>query len=315
MDQPGGHAETRERQGSYRINAAVGEKMPSTNLRAIAALINRSSGSCGGDCEERLRAILAEAGVAPVEIASVAGGEVDAALGRMRALKPDVLVVLGGDGTIRAAAETCGKAGIALIPLPGGTMNMLPKAIYGARDWEQALRDTLAAPVLKPVGGGEVEGLRFFCAGIFGSPALWAEVREAARANRALDVLRKARDAFRRRFSRKVGYRFGPKLAGKAETVAVLCPLISASLSSQARVLEAAALDLQSSIDAFRLAVNALFADWRSDEKVTTASTATVELSSPTKIPAILDGEIVTLPRRTRVRYVERCFDALAPEA
>ncbi len=290
--------------------------MPSLDLGAsrIAALINLSSGSCGADCEERLRAVLAEAGLAPADVTCVEGREVDGALRRIADSKPDVLVVLGGDGTIRAAAERCGKAGIALIPLPGGTMNMLPKAIYGARDWRQALADTLAAPVLKPVGGGEVGGNRFFCAGIFGSPALWAEVREAARANRALDMIRKARDAFRRRFSRKVGYRFGPELAGEAETVAVLCPLISASLPSQARALEAAALDLQSSIDAFRLAVNALFADWRQDEKVTAAPTTTVELSSRTKIPAILDGELVTLPRRVRVRYVERCFDALAPE-
>lgn len=279
----------------------------------IAALINRSSGSCDATCEETMRAILSGAGVTPAELACVDGHEVEAALGRVLASKPDVLIVLGGDGTIRAAAQRCGKAGIALIPLPGGTMNMLPKAIYGARDWKQALTDTLATPVLKPVGGGEVGDLRFFCAGIFGSPALWAEVREAARANRALEVFRKARDAFRRRFSRKVGYRFGPRLAGEAETVAVLCPLISASLSADAGTLEAAALDLRSSADAFRLAVNALFADWRSDEKVTTAPVSTVELSSRTKIPAILDGEIVTLPRRAQVRYVARCFDALAP--
>lgn len=293
--------------------------MPSLDLGAsrIAALINLSSGSCGVDCEERLRAVLAGASLAPADVACVQGHDVDAALHRIADSGPDVLIVLGGDGTIRAAAERCGKAGIALVPLPGGTMNMLPKAIYGARDWPQALADTLAAPMLKPVGGGEVEGNSFFCAGIFGSPALWAEVREAARANRALDMIRKARDAFRRRFSRKVGYRFGagpgPGLSGEAETVAVLCPLISASLPSQARALEAAALDLQSSIDAFRLAVNALFADWRRDDKVTAAPATTVELCSRTKIPAILDGELVTLPRRCKVRYVERCFDALAP--
>lgn len=289
--------------------------MPSLDLHVlrIAALINRSSGSCGEACEDVLRGILAETAVTPVEIASVEGREVDAALRRIVASAPDVLIVLGGDGTIRAAAEVCGKAKIALIPLPGGTMNMLPKAIYGERTWQQALADTLAAPALRPVGGGEVEGHRFFCAGIFGSPALWAEVREAARARSVLGVLRKSRDAFRRRFSRTVRYRFGTSLAGEAEAVAVLCPLISASLSSQARALEAAALDLQSSVDAFRLAVNALFADWRNDASVCTAPAAAIALSSRAAIPAILDGEIVTLQRRARIRYVEHCFDAIVP--
>jgi len=289
--------------------------MPPLDIHSlrIAALINRSSGSSGESCEHVLRAILSDAVVMPEEIACVEGHEVNAALDRIVALKPDVVVILGGDGTIRAAAETCGRAGIALIPLPGGTMNMLPKAIYGERNWQQALRDTLAAPVLKPVGGGEVDGRRFFCAGIFGSPALWAEVREAARANRVLDAVHKARDAFRRRFSRKVRYRFGPSSAGEAETVVVLCPLVSASLPSHSDVLEAAALDLESSVEAFRLAVNALFAGWRNDPSVSSAPTSKIELSARTKIPAILDGEIVTLPRRAEVRYVERCFDALAP--
>lgn len=279
----------------------------------IAALINRSSGSCDETCQQAVRAALSDAAVVAVQIECVEGHQVNAALSRMVNLKPDVLIILGGDGTIRAAAETCGRAGIALIPLPGGTMNMLPKAIYGDRSWEQALRDTLVAPVLKPIGGGEVDGHRFFCAGIFGSPALWAEVREAARANRLFDVFRKARDAFRRRFSRKIGYRFGPSLAGNAEAVVILCPLISASLPSHTDKLEAAALDLKSSIEAFRLALNSLFAGWRNDASVSRAPAAKVALSSRTKIPAILDGEIVTLPRRTEVRYLERCFDALAP--
>src|ERR1700743_1402107 len=151
--------------------------MPSPDLKAlrVAVLINRSSGSCGADCEDRLRAILGRAAIAPFEIANVEGGAVDAALGRLLASDPKVLIVLGGDGTIRAAAEKCGKAGVTLIPLPGGTMNMLPKAIYGERDWERALSDTLAGPALKTIGGGEVDGRRFFCAGIFGPPALWAE--------------------------------------------------------------------------------------------------------------------------------------------
>ena len=289
--------------------------MPALDIHAlrIAALINRSSGSCDETCEAKVRAILRDAAVTPQEIGSVEGHDVNAALSRMVDLKPNVLIILGGDGTIRAAAEACGKAGIALIPLPGGTMNMLPKAIYGERNWEEALRDTLAAPALRPVGGGEVDGHRFFCAGIFGSPALWAEVREAARTNRVFDVIRKARDAFRRRFSRKIGYRFGSSLAGNAEAVTALCPLISASLPSHAGMLEAAALDLESSVEAFRLAVNALFADWRDDASVSRAPTAKIELFARMKIPAILDGEIVTLPRRVEVRYVERCFDAMAP--
>ena len=46
--------------------------------------------------------------------------------------RPDLLVVLGGDGTASAAAALCGPLGPLLAPLPGGTMNMLPHAIFMA---------------------------------------------------------------------------------------------------------------------------------------------------------------------------------------
>ena len=45
--------------------------------------------------------------------------------------RPDLLVVLGGDGTAGAAADLAGPYGPLLAPLPGGTMNMLPHALYG----------------------------------------------------------------------------------------------------------------------------------------------------------------------------------------
>lgn len=292
-----------------------GNKSIDLRTSRIAALLNKSSGQCDAGCEDRLRAAMRDAGIAPETVVSVESRQIEAALQSIVRSKPDVLIVLGGDGTIRTAAETCGKAKIALMPLPGGTMNMLPKAIYGERNWVDALTDTLAAPAIRAISGGEVGDHRFFCAGIFGSPALWAAAREAVREKRLAEVVRRALAAFRKRFSRKIRYEFGPSASGSAEAVAVLCPLISKSLPSAADVLEAAALDLDSSLAAFRLAFNALFADWRSDEGVSTASTPLVRLSSRGGIPAILDGEIVKLPRTAQIRFVARCFDAVVPRA
>ena len=60
-----------------------------------------------------------------------------------------MLVVLGGDGTIRTAAEACTGTDTYLLPLPGGTLNMLPRALYGDVSWHDALRTTLPAPVTK----------------------------------------------------------------------------------------------------------------------------------------------------------------------
>ena len=49
-----------------------------------------------------------------------------------------------------------------IIPLPGGTMNMLPHALYGAHPWARILADTLAAPRVRTVSGGRIGGQTFF---------------------------------------------------------------------------------------------------------------------------------------------------------
>ena len=83
----------------------------------------------------------------------------------------DVLIVFGGDGTIRTAAGACAEKGLYLIPLPGGTMNMLPRALYGDVAWEEALKNTLTAPSAKMLSGGGSRESSFL------SPPLWERLR------------------------------------------------------------------------------------------------------------------------------------------
>lgn len=287
---------------------------PDSKLRqqSLAVLINRSSGKADLAAEAALLAILEAAGLTPRWMAAVSGGGVDTALAGMK--EADLLIVLGGDGTIRTAAESCSASGTMLIALPGGTMNMLPRALYGERDWQTALRDTLAAPRLAEIGGGEVEGRRFFCAGIFGSPAHWAEAREALRANQLWRAFERARTAFRRSFSGRIRYRFGPEPLAKATAVAVICPLISKVMPSNAPALEAAALNTRDLGDAFALALAGMFSDWRLAAQVTAVATRDLTLSARRPLPALLDGERVLLPKKATIRFVPGIFKALVPE-
>mgnify|MGYP002133071793 CR=1 FL=1 len=85
--------------------------------------------------------------------------------------------VIAGDGTARAGAEMAGPKGPLVAPLPGGTMNMLPNALYGGRDWKTAMADILSDGVERNISGGEIDGRAFYVAAILGSPALWAEAR------------------------------------------------------------------------------------------------------------------------------------------
>jgi diacylglycerol kinase family enzyme len=279
----------------------------------FGVLLNRSSGSCDVDAESSLVGILHRAGAQVIATECVDGHEIDAAIARLVKSSIDVLVILGGDGTIRTAAEKCGGAGIILIPLPGGTMNMLPRALYSDRGWQAALTDTLANPEIVAVSGGQVEGHRFFCAAIFGSPALWSGARESIRRKEIFTAYHHALRAFHRTFSRKVRYQMDGIEKDTSTAVVVICPLISNAIHSDVRALEAAALDLKSSRDAFRLAWNAVFSDWRLDASVHRAAVQTVKVMSRGRMPAILDGEGVSLGTTAEIRFAPDCFKALVP--
>ena len=209
--------------------------------------------------------------------------------------KLEVLIVLGGDGTIRTAAEACAEKGSYLIPLPGGTMNMLPRALYGNVSWEEALKKTLTAPSTKVLSGGRVANKRFFIAAIVGAPALWTQPRESMREGNIADAIKKGSVAFRRMFEAKVQYYISEETKGEAETVALICPLISEEMSDSEQALEAAIIDVESAAEVIGLATTAAFGKWRDDRNILLTKTKRVDVQSSKDIPATLDGEIVNL--------------------
>ncbi|ACG79974.1 conserved hypothetical protein (plasmid) [Phenylobacterium zucineum HLK1] len=131
---------------------------PAVDLKSakIAAVVNVASGRCSRATGAALRGQLARHGLEPAHLWCGLGADLPGVLDEVLADKPDVLIVLGGDGTIRTAAERCEPGGPLLMPLPGGTMNVLPRALYGGRTWRQALDAVAARPQVRPVTGAEV---------------------------------------------------------------------------------------------------------------------------------------------------------------
>lgn len=279
----------------------------------IVAVFNIGSGSCDAGAHDQAQRIFEEAGFQEVDIHVVEPSEVGDAL-RRAVSNADVLVVLGGDGTIGGAATLCGEAGPLLIPLPGGTMNMLPKALYGTADWPSALKATLAAPEIKTVSGGDAEGHRFYCAAIFGAPSLWADAREAVREGDLVEAAKRAVTATRRSLSDAIDYEFGA-MSGSADAVAVICPLISQAMDGHEAALEAVALDPGTAAGLFGLAFHAAFDGWRNDPSVTRAKVRCVEVLAHGEIPAILDGEKVQIERHAKITFLPTAFRALVPRA
>jgi diacylglycerol kinase family enzyme len=279
----------------------------------VGAIINSSSGSCDLESEEKMRNTLKGAGIVEPRMWCGRADQMAEFFAQAAGQNLDVLVVLGGDGTIRTAAEGCTEEGPYLIPLPGGTLNMLARALYGDVSWEDALKNTLAAPSTRVLSGGRVADKRFFIAAIVGAPSLWAEARESLREGEIVGAIEKGSIAFQHMFETKVQYLISGRIKGEAEAVVLICPLISEQMSDSEQALETAVIDVESAAEVIGLATAAAFGKWRDDRNVLLTKTKRVAMQSGKDIPAILDGERVNLGRSAEIAFVSRAVTVIVP--
>jgi diacylglycerol kinase family enzyme len=191
-------------------------------------------------------------------------------------------------------------------------MNLLTRALYGPLPWARALTDTLVAPTIRDVSAAEANGQRFFCAGVFGAPSLWADAREALRHWNLTGAAARAVTAIRRH-GESLDYRFGGEPRGAAEAVVVICPLGALRAPHCDGALEAAAIGPSSAGVVLSLAFHAVFDDWRQDESISISKVSEVQISGHGRVPAILDGETMIMGREVVVSIVPRAFRAMTP--
>jgi diacylglycerol kinase family enzyme len=279
----------------------------------VGVIINTSSGSCDLGTEQKMLSILAGAGVVEPKTWCGESDKMERFFAEAARQKLGIFIVLGGDGTIRKAAQACTETSPYLIPVPGGTMNVLPRALYGDLSWEDALKNTLAAPSAKILSGGRVANEQFFVAAIVGAPALWIQARESAREGNVSDLIEKGRVALQKMFGTKVRYLISEEKKGEAEAVLLICPLISKEMSGSEQALEAAVVEVENAAEVIRLATAAAFGKWRDDRKIYLTKTKRLAVQSSKGIPATLDGESVNLGMRAEFDFVPRAVTVLVP--
>jgi diacylglycerol kinase family enzyme len=249
-----------------------------------------------------------------IEVAEAPPAAILSALRVAVSSKPDLLILLAGDGTAAIAAELCGMDGPLLAPLAGGTMNMLPHALYGRRPWPEALRETLAHGRPQVVACGLAAGRPFYVAAILGAPALWAHAREAVRKRRFRLAFLRARHALTHAFSGSLRFTLDGGDRRKTQALTLMCPLVSRALDRE-QALEAAALDPRGAADAFRLGLSTLFGRWRQDASVRVDLCTTGKAWARGRIPAILDGEPHRLESPVTIQFQAAGFRAFAPSS
>jgi diacylglycerol kinase family enzyme len=275
-------------------------------------VVNLASGSVGRDAPQVMEKLFAGFGVTarvracePKDLERSLRAAVDAA--------PDLVVVLAGDGTARAAAELAGMDGPPVAPLAGGTMNLLPHAIYGARPWAEALQETLAHGTETTLSGGDIDGRRFLVAAIVGAPALWAPAREAAREGKAREALAHALAALDKSFAGRLRYTLDGGPRSETEALVLMCPIASRVMADGEQALEAEALNIHGAGEALRLGASALVGDWRMDPAVEGRRCRVAHIWADGGAPALVDGELVQISQLTEARFEPAVCRVIAP--
>ncbi|HRE43840.1 MAG TPA: diacylglycerol kinase family protein [Terricaulis sp.] len=288
---------------------ALAEPPARQRVNKALVLFNEKAGSVQPGDGERLLELLKAAGVA--QYAVVSAERMTRKL-LARAKEFDAIIVLGGDGTARAAAALAPRDAAPLVLLPGGTLNILPKALYGDLPWPEALAAVLERGVEKRMPAGVANGERFFVAAMFGAPTVLARAREAARDGDLPKAVGRLGAYFKRAFTRRIRARPERHTFQKAEAIGALLPSFSGGLEGDG--LEWVHLKATHFVDLARVSVRALGEGWRDDSAVETWPARVGDVVSMGMIPATLDGEPHNFFSRVRVSYDPRGVRVLALE-
>lgn len=259
--------------------------------------------------------MLQRAGVNSADLIETDPEDCDGQLKELANMAPDLFVVWGGDGTIRSALSIVGPITPNLLIVPGGTMNLLPRAIHGEKAWDVVLRDVLKGPKLKSLSAGEVNGERFYCAMLAGAPAHFAEAREsirrgdlakaAAQTGAAIEVLK----TLHLEATYGDGYSFGSTRLPTSSFVGA----IIGSLTKAGEGMEVASLANPTATGALNVVWTAIFTDWRNAPGVEVAPATSLDIGDEGggDIPVIADGEHMPSAPRLHVTFVEKASRCL----
>lgn len=147
----------------------------------VHAVINKNSGSAGeaDALEPHIRQTLAARNWS-TETEVVPGADLDATITAALKRRPEVLLIGGGDGTIRTAISRVLGTETVLGIIPMGTMNFVAKDLHIPTNPAEAIA-SLASAEVRSVDVGEVNGRHFVHSSAIGIVPTLAEKRERIR--------------------------------------------------------------------------------------------------------------------------------------
>jgi diacylglycerol kinase family enzyme len=151
-------------------------------MKSLAVVLNSRAGRAQAVPREEMIARIREAADwAELSIFDTADGVVEAARAACSS-GAEAVAVAGGDGTAASVLDAARRSRCAsiMVPLPLGTANMLPRRLYGDRDFETVLSEVPDYQTVT-LHAGEAAGRTFYVALMAGAPVRFGQAREALR--------------------------------------------------------------------------------------------------------------------------------------
>jgi diacylglycerol kinase family enzyme len=286
------HHAARPSENRYAREATKSALARCPAMEKLWFITNPDSGTTSRAKCDALEAVFAEAGLTLAGRTDFPGQKLpkDAELDAAGA---DTVVLFAGDGTINAALCALADWKGAFLILPGGTMNLLAKALHSDLDPHKIVAAAHESARLVELPYIEAGKHRAFVGLILGPAAAWVRAREAARKGRFNRLVGAARAAWRKTFGAP-GIRVAgaPGLSDRYQAVFVRPDMDG---------LDIAAVDARDWKSIAQLGWEWVNGDWVAARAVTETLAKQLRVRGRERVLALFDGEPVTLDARETI--------------
>lgn len=266
-----------------------------------ALICNTQSGGHDEAVREQIEMLCRDQGTPLVATFALPDGDIPDAT-ELKLQRIDLLLVWTGDGTINAAATQAAGWDGAILVLPGGTLNLLSKALHGDRSAPQILTDALqgkmrrsAIPTIRSDTGTA------FITVVAGPATRWAAVRETMRQDGIIEASRAAPEALDEMMNAP-GVRVGAD--GKSYPAVILTPTPTG--------IRADGILTEGTGDVLRHGLAWLGGDFRDGPSERIATGVTLALESDETICLEFDGELREMASPARFSIGTSAVDFVA---
>lgn len=266
-----------------------------------ALICNTQSGGHDEAVREQIEMLCRDHGTPLVATFALPDGDIPDAT-QLKLQRIDLLLVWTGDGTINAAATQAAGWDGAILVLPGGTLNLLSKALHGDRSAPEILTDTLQGKMRRstiPTIRSDT-GTAFITV-VAGPATRWAEVRETMRQDGIIEASRAAPEALDEMMNAP-GVRVGAD--GKTYPAVILTPTPTG--------IRADGILTEGTGDVLRHGLAWLGGDFRDGPSEAIATGVTLVLESDETICLEFDGELGEMASPARFSIGTSAVDFVA---